>query len=120
MRVVARAAKRLLDRIDSVYLFMWPGWRTELRSNRWHFARRWARLRPVVMIQPELPADRAVIAEPEPLIENCQVLSVAGTHDFDRWVTRSLLQAAQIGRFMTNAGHRRPLFWAYNPYLLVA
>ena len=28
----------LPGRIDCVYFLMWPGWKEELRSNRWHYA----------------------------------------------------------------------------------
>ncbi len=37
---------------------MWPGWREELESNRWHWGKRWARTLPVVFIQPELRRGR--------------------------------------------------------------
>src|SRR5262249_44605640 len=116
----AKTATPLLDRIDSVYLFMWPEWRTELRSNRWHFARRWARLRPVVMIQPERASRESSTVEPEPRIDNCQILSIVATEHLERWVARSIHQTTQIGRYMRSAGHRQPLFWGYNPCLLMA
>ena len=35
---------------DAVYFMMWGGWKTELRSNRWHFARQWSRYLPVIML----------------------------------------------------------------------
>src|SRR5262245_19407223 len=99
---------------------MWPEWRTELRSNRWHFARRWARLRPVVMIQPERASRESSTVEPEPRIDNCQILSIVATEHLERWVARSIHQTTQIGRYMRSAGHRQPLFWGYNPCLLMA
>ena len=45
-------------------MLMFPGWEHELRSNRWHYASRWAKHRPVVLVQPtESGAGAALAAE---------------------------------------------------------
>ena len=107
----------LFERIDSVYMLMWPGWATELRSNRWHYGRRWARYRPTVMIQPERRG-RGWVARPEHRIPNCTVLSVLETSEDARWrLEDALVQAGQIGTYMRAQGHERPLLWLYNPAL---
>ena len=107
------------DAFDSVYFFMWPGWSRELRSNRWHWAKRWARLKPVVLIQP----DRLVAwshVRPDLRIPNCHVLSIFASNPSRGAFARGPIQTVQIARHMVSAGHARPLFWVYNPYLLPA
>ena len=37
---------------DAIVFLIWPGWKTELRANRWHYASRWARHLPVILVQP--------------------------------------------------------------------
>jgi glycosyltransferase involved in cell wall biosynthesis len=105
---------------DSVYFFMWPGWRDELESNRWHWSKRWARRLPVVLIQPELAAGEAVCAIPEPRLENVELLSIEQRSvTAQDWLVTGLRQAGQIARHMRARGHQRPLFWFYNPHFVV-
>lgn len=107
--------------IDSVYFFMFAGWRNEARSNRWHYGRRWARHVPVVFLQPELPAGAPWRHEPEQRLHNVEILSLQqnngmGLPSFDD----GLIQARQIKSYMKYRNHRRPLFWIYNPYMTFA
>ena len=110
-----------IQRFDSVYFLMFRGWREELRSNRWHFASRWARHLPTILVQPEqahVPPKTNDV--PEGRIPNCRilpVLEVMGTRD---WIGNGLVQAGQIMAYMRACGHRRPLLWCYNPMTLVA
>ncbi|HEY3921241.1 MAG TPA: hypothetical protein VGL76_03910, partial [Gaiellaceae bacterium] len=68
--------------IDSVYFLMFAGWRTEMVSNRWHYATRWARHLPVVLVQPDqITPRRAHLSEPDERIPNCEILSVRTTGD---------------------------------------
>jgi glycosyltransferase involved in cell wall biosynthesis len=105
-----------LGSADSVYFVMFGGWDDELRSNRWHYARRWAQLRPVVLVQPVGRHGQAAAAQPEPRIPNCEVLTIAGEregYDF----SRSLVQISQVLQHMRDRGHERPILWCYNPRL---
>lgn len=106
--------------IDSVYMFMWSGWRKELRSNRWHFGTRWAKRFPVVMIQPDLSSRGEPFAEPDGRIPNCEILSVHQTAGPDRALLLgdAFVQAGQIAKHQLRRNHKKPLFWLYNPYLL--
>jgi glycosyltransferase involved in cell wall biosynthesis len=107
--------------IDSVYFLMFPGWRTEAQANRWHYSRRWARHVPVVLVQPELPAGTTSRCEPEPRIQNVEILSVQERNSFCRpSFFDGLIQAKQICDHARNRRHVRPLLWFYNPYLVFA
>lgn len=109
-----------IARLDSVYFFMWPGWREELESNRWHWGKRWARRLPVVFIQPELAEGQTASASPEPRLENIEILSVeAQSAVAESLWSIGLRQCGQIAEHMLARGHERPLFWLYNPWLLV-
>jgi Glycosyl transferases group 1 len=109
------------ERFDSVYFFIWPGWRAQLESNRWHWGKRWGSRLPVVFIQPELATGVSSHAEPEGRLENVTLLSVE-EHSWDPALlfTIGFRQASQISRYMTERGHTRPLFWLYNPFLAPA
>lgn len=107
-------------RLDSVYFFMWAGWRDELESNRWHWGKRWAGTLPVVFIQPELREGEAAEANPELRLANVEILSVeAPSSDPGSLLRVGLRQSGQIAAHMLSRGHDRPLFWLYNPWLLV-
>ena len=104
--------------IDSVYFLMWPGWKDELRSNRWHYAMRWSHVAPVVLVQPDLPPSHFGdgITVPEPRIPNCRILHIEGK-DCDSPLM-ILNQVAQTRADMQAHGYRRPLLWIYNPRLI--
>ena len=100
---------------DSIYFLMFPGWSQELRSNRWHYASRWAQHLPVVLVQPDLPTDDTPPHfSPEPRIPNCRILHVRST-DVPCTMVSRLVQARQILADMIAHGHRRPILWAYVP-----
>ena len=103
-------------RIDSVYFLMFPGWSTELRSNRWHYARRWARQVPVVLVQPVRTGLHPPTVRDEPRIPNVEILSISASTGGGH-LARSFLQAGQVMDHMAERGHRRPLLWNYNPNL---
>src|SRR6185312_7141409 len=50
--------KRLDDAIDSVVMVTSSDWKTEPRSNRYHFATRFARCVPVFFVQPDSTSDK--------------------------------------------------------------
>jgi tetratricopeptide (TPR) repeat protein/glycosyltransferase involved in cell wall biosynthesis len=104
---------------DCVCFLMIPGWETELRSNRWHFARRWARHLPVVLVQPTLTEwTTDVVLERESRIDNCQILRIAlPCPEAEPRVATTATQLAQMAAGLRHAGYRRPLLWLYNPCL---
>jgi glycosyltransferase involved in cell wall biosynthesis len=105
--------------IDSVYFLVFPGWRTEMQGSNWHYARRWARQVPVVIVEPELAAGTPPRCEPEPRLENVEILSVREQVTYPSFGV-GLIEAEQILGFMRRRNHRRPLLWLYNPCLAFA
>lgn len=107
----------LLAEIDSVYFLMYDGWSEELESNRWHYARRWARHLPVTLLQPRQRMPRRQKAGAASGIDNCEILSVLQPRGEPIYPLPGLVQAAQVMEHMESRGHARPLLWSYNPWL---
>jgi glycosyltransferase involved in cell wall biosynthesis len=106
---------------DVVYFLMFDGWASELRSNRWHYATRWARRLPVVLVQPSLLSDHAAsVSRPEARIANCRILQVRSATLPFATMSCSLVQTRQILADMTANGFRRPILWTYSPDYLLA
>ncbi len=107
-----------LASFDCVYFLMFPGWRNELRSNRWHFASRFARHVPVVMLQPTQHT-RALEAtsEPEGRIAGVRLLHIRASSWPVAPFRDAQHQAGQILQDMRAQGLNRPLLWSYNPRL---
>ena len=108
------------DKIDSVYFLMFPGWETEMRSNRWHFITRWAEICPVTIIQPTLlyPTSEP-ICNIETRIPNTRILriqSVRSSPFFDD-ETQIEIQLAQVVCDMVLHSYTHTLLWTYNPQL---
>ncbi len=106
----------LLDQIDSVYFLLRPGWETELRGNRWHFAVRWAKVKPVVLVNPVLKGGppRSV---PEPRIPNCRILRIQSL-DEAKQLAKAQIQLGQVLTDMAQHQFAHPLLWCYNPSLV--
>src|SRR5690242_3554006 len=62
------SALKRLD-ADSVYILLHQGWNNEARANRWHFATRWARHLPVVLVSPDT-VWAGHVSRREPRIQN--------------------------------------------------
>lgn len=108
-------------RFDSVYFLMWPGWRDQLESNRWHWGKRWGQRLPVVFVQPELPPGERSRLELETRLENVHILSIeAATTNLSDLLAVGLRQAGQLASHMRHHGHGAPLLWFYNPWLTAA
>jgi glycosyltransferase involved in cell wall biosynthesis len=103
--------------IDSVYFLILGDLHEELESNRWHYARRWARHVPVTLLQPRQRLPRRRDARAVAAIDNCEVLPVMQTGEATAYPLRGLVQAAQVMEHMAKRGHSRPLLWCYNPLL---
>lgn len=107
---------RLEAAVDSVYFLVSDGWQTELESNRWHYARRWARHLPVTLLQPQQRFGRLRDAAATD-IDNCEVLPIAQEVFTGAYHLRGLAQAAQVMEHMRRRGHTKPLLWSYRPGL---
>lgn len=90
---------------DCVVMLTSSDWHTEMRSNRYHYAVRFARTHPVYFVQADLSLE-GVQREEVPGHPNLTILHVP---TIDRNVLCSPLRV-----FLERTGHRRPLLWCYN------
>lgn len=112
---LATKRHQLLERVDSVYFLLIPGWEDELRGNRWHFAVRWAKLKPVVLVSPMLSRGDAV-SVPEPRIPNCRILRTQVVGEPNQ-LAKAQIQVGQVLADMVEHRFSTPLLWCYNPDL---
>lgn len=93
----------MLDpQFDSVVMLTWSNWRTESRKNRYHYATRFAKLLPVIFVQPDLQAE-------EFFWEQTEVPNVKLLHIYDQYNMR---QSELLNQALQEV--KRPLWWIYN------
>ncbi len=100
----------LSQHIDAVVMLTWSDWNNELRSNRYHYAMRFAKFFPVIFVQPDLNEGSYQFEEVG--IDNFVILHIYGAYDDN--------QQAQLLNGALNSYKipiKAPLFWAYNVYL---
>jgi len=94
----------MLDNADSIVMLTWSDWFKELRSNRYHYATRFAKIKPVIFVQPDLAESRYFFEETG--IENIVVLHIPNTYD--------AIQEQLFNKALTERGCIQPIFWIYN------
>jgi glycosyltransferase involved in cell wall biosynthesis len=106
--------------IDSVYFLMFNGWQSELRSNRWHYAARWSRELPVVLVQPSIANFESrwnVVADRR--LPGAEILNIPRDPGPFGSFLAAVRQARDIVGHMRSRSHERPLLWIYNPRFAV-
>lgn len=98
------------EKFDAVVMLTWSNWKTEPRSNRYHFASRFARLAPVVFVQEDSPDSQAHFEETE--IPNVSLLHVPMTKSAGGCDQNAI---RQVGLALRGRGIVSPLVWVYNP-----
>lgn len=93
--------------LDSIVMLTWSDWHTEPRSNRYHFAVRFARHRPVYFVQPDGHGD-------EVTFEAVAGHDITLVHIAPDYGPR---QAARLAKALRERGVTRPLVWIYNVFL---
>lgn len=91
---------------DAVVMLTWSDWFTEPRSNRFHYATRFALHVPVIFIQPDLERDGYLYEETE--IPGITVLHVSQIY--------GEAQNHRMNLALSEKGIRKPLLWIYNSY----
>lgn len=91
---------------DAIVMLTWSNWFTELRSNRYHYATRFASRMPVYFVQPDLTEDTFRFEATE--IPNLTVLHISKTYD--------KTQARLLNKALRQVGVIKPIFWIYNVY----
>jgi len=98
----------IAGRFDAVVMLTWSDWHSEPRSNRYHFATRFARHLPVIFVQPDGSA-KGVQAE-KVRGHDIEILHVNPTYGRGQSIA---LQSALSAR-----GIRKPLLWIYNVHFI--
>lgn len=103
--------QKLVDTsIDAVVMFTWSDWHTEPRSNRYHYATRFARRYPVYFVQPD-SADGSISFE---AVDGTAITLVHVPMAYDAHHAGALCAA------LWRRGVRAPLAWVYNPFFRIA
>ena len=84
-------------------MLTWSDWNTEPRSNRYHFATRFACHVPVFFVQPDSVSGRVWLEE---AAQNITIVHAPGTYDLD--------QAQELASTLYRAGCHKPMLWIYN------
>lgn len=98
----------LTRHFDCVVMLTWSDWKTEPRSNRYHYATRFAKHLPVIFVQPDLDEEKVIFEQTG--IERLEILHVY--RGYGR-VQNKLINRALLGR-----RYIQPLLWIYNPYFV--
>lgn len=93
---------------DAVLMLTWSDWKTEPRSNRYHFASRFAKHVPVLFVQP----DRE---KPVCTVEETEIAGVEIVHLYERYGAR---QEELLTRLLSRRGVKQPMAWVYNPWFV--
>ena len=89
---------------DAVVMLTWSDWHAEMRSNRYHYASRFARHCPVIFVQPDQFRFRC-------RYEPTELAGVTILHASRLYGRR---QAVAIAAALAERGVVRPLLWIYN------
>jgi glycosyltransferase involved in cell wall biosynthesis len=90
--------------LDSVVMLTWSDWHTEPRSNRYHYATRFARHVPVYFVQPDGEGDKVTFE----CVDGHDITLVHIAPDYGP------LQSARLAKALRKRGVSRPLVWIYN------
>lgn len=94
---------------DAVVMLTWSDWHTEPRSNRYHYATRFARHWPVYFVQPDGEGEEVVF---ESVGNNIILVHIASDY--------GPAQAKRLAQALRDRGVTRPLVWFYNIYMVDA
>lgn len=97
---------------DVVVMLTWSNWNTEPRSNRYHYATRFAAAMPVLFVQPKFmdPGVEAVMSTPLQ-VERSDTAGITIVH-YDQ--AEGDAAANELMLMLLERGFRRPLVWIYN------
>lgn len=90
---------------DAVVMLTWSDWFTEARSNRYHYATRFAKDRLVIFVQPDLSNKKYQYINTD--YNNLFVLKIYAGYD--------LSQVKLLNTALHEKGVKNPLLWVYSP-----
>jgi hypothetical protein len=99
---------------DAVVMLTWSNWHTEPRSNRYHYATRFARHLPVYFVQPDIPPPRFTRPNAEDPLVRVEALDGVDIKIVHVTEAYGEIQADALDRFLNEQKIYRPLLWIYN------
>lgn len=102
------AQTRLQQTFDSVVMLTFSNWPTEARSNRYHYATRFARHLPVIFVQADCP-------EAEFWFEPTEFPNVQILHIYKIYGTQ---QSNLLNQALCSIGKLKPFLWIYNFFFI--
>ena len=96
----------LTEYFDSVVMLTWSDWKTEPRSNRYHYATRFSEKLPVYFVQPDSP----------PLsgrLERTEFANITIVHSGQKY---GRVQSLMLEAILAELDVKRPLIWVYNVF----
>lgn len=102
---VIRAGEFLSECFDAVIMLTWSNWKTEPRSNRFHYASRFSKSLPVLFVQPWGDIGQPLTVERTEL-DAVDIIQVSSCLDD--------LGVREFLDLLSARGIRRPLLWVYD------
>lgn len=90
--------------LDAVVMLTWSDWHEEPRSNRYHYATRFARQVPVYFVQPDGHGENVTFEQ----VDGHAITLVHIAPDYGP------AQSARLAKALRTRGMSRPLVWIYN------
>jgi len=91
---------------DAVLMLTWSDWTTEQRSNRYHFATRFAKKLPVFFFQHDKNTNKEITVE----VSECRRVEIIQLpHELSK------SDVDDIKKFLYFRGIKKPLIWIYDP-----
>jgi len=90
---------------DAVVMLTWSCWKSEPRSNRYHYARRFSEISPTLFVQPDGKTSGYSLESTQ--FPNLQIAHVPPGYGNETWEA--------MGAMLSKLKVRKPLYWVYNP-----
>ena len=93
-------------KFDAVVMLTMSDWHNELRSNRYHYATRFAKIYPVIFVQPDLEEETYKFEQIN--VDNLVILHIGKKYN--------QLQSELLNKALFEKNICRPIYWVYNAH----
>lgn len=112
--------KHYFKKFDAVVMLTWSDWKSEPRSNRYHYAVRFSKYLPVIFVQPDLNNQDFYFEATE--FDNITILHINNRY-ISRYRLNKLLEFFNKNKTINSLRSalkylniKSPIIWVYNPY----
>jgi hypothetical protein len=95
------------DFFDAVVMLTWSDWDSEPRSNRYHYATRFAKRAPTFFLQNRSNDTKTIRVRAQPDVGDLSIVDVCSSI--------RAAEAEEVRALLAARGVRRPLLWIYDP-----